>query len=79
MKFLRFRKKEPLVDPLEERLDVISDLTRGLGKKEFNNLMNAVKSVFNARQQLRGVKTDDEKETGDIDECERKLEKEVQK
>lgn len=71
-----FKRKQTRLDPLEERLDIISELTRGLGKKEFNNLMNAVESVFNARQQLRGVKTDEEKETEDIDEIEKKLEKE---
>ena len=73
-----FRKKIPAeIDPLEQRLDIISDLTKGLGKVEFNNLLEAVKSVYEARQKLRKVKTDDEKEFGDIDEAERKLEKEV--
>ena len=73
-----FRKKIPAeIDPLEQRLDIISDLTKGLGKVEFNNLLEAVKSVYEARQKLRKVKTDDEKEFGDIDEAERKLEKEM--
>lgn len=73
-----FRKKIPAeIDPLEQRLDIISDLTKGLGKVEFNNLIESVKLVFEARQKLRKVKTDDEKEFGDIDEAERKLEKEV--
>ena len=63
-------------DPLEQRLDLISDLTKGLGKVEFNNLLEAVKSVYEARQKLRKVKTDDEKEFGDIDDAERKLERE---
>lgn len=71
------RKKEAPVDPLEQRLDTISELTKGLGRKEFNCLMDAVKSVFEARQKLLGVKTEDEKEYGDIDEVERKLEKEA--
>lgn len=64
-------------DPLEQRLDLISDLTKGLGKVEFNNLLEAVKAVYEARQKLRKVKTEDEKEFGDIDESERKLEKEA--
>lgn len=72
-----FKKKvEVEDDPLEQRLDLISDLTKGLGKVEFNNLLEAVKSVYEARQKLRKVKTDDEKEFGDIDEAERKLERE---
>lgn len=70
------RKKEILVDPLEQRLDTISELTKGLGKKEFNCLMDAVKSVFEARQKLLGVKTSEEKENSDINKSERELEKE---
>lgn len=75
-----FRKKQKKnEDPLEQRLDAISELTRGLGKKEFNNLMEAVKSVFEARQKLLNVKTKDEKEVEDIDDAERILEKEAKK
>lgn len=70
------RKKEILVDPLEQRLDTISELTKGLGKKEFNCLMDAVKAVFEARQKLLGVKTSEEKENSDINKSERELEKE---
>ena len=70
-----FKKKSKAVeDPLEQRLDAISDLTKGLGKVEFNNLLEAVKSVYEARQKLRKVKTQEEKEYGDIDDAERKLE-----
>lgn len=70
-----FKKKAPIeADPLEQRLDAISDLTKGLGKVEFNNLLEAVKSVYEARQKLRKVKTQEEKEFGDIDDAERKLE-----
>lgn len=73
-----FKKKVPAeIDPLEQRLDIISDLTKGLGKVEFNNLIESVKLVFEARQKLRKVKTDEEKESGDIDEIASRLEKEV--
>lgn len=75
-----FRKKKHVeLDPLEQRLDTISDLTRGLGRKEFNSLMDAVKSVFEARQKLLNVKTEDEKEVEDIDKAERVLAREVEK
>lgn len=77
MKIKLFKKKKKVeLDPLEQRLDTISDLTRGLGRVEFNNLMEAVKSVFEARQKLLRVKTTDEKEIADITEIEKKLEKE---
>lgn len=64
------RKERDETDMLERRLDIISDLTRGLGKAEFNNLIEAVKSVYEARQKLRKVKTDEEKEVADIDDIE---------
>lgn len=77
MKIFKRRKKQGELDPLEQRLDTISELTRGLGRTEFNNLIEGVKLVFEARQKLLRVKTDDEKENADIYESERKLEKEI--
>ena len=77
MKF--FRRKQIEIDPLEVRLDTISNLTRGLGRKEFNALLDAVKSVFEARQKLLNVKTEDEKDTADIDEAEKILAKESER
>lgn len=74
-----FKKKHVEKDPLEQRLDTICDITRGLGRKEFNSLMDAVKSVFEARQKLLNVKTEDEKEVEDIDQAERILAKEAKK
>lgn len=74
-----FKKKKNNIDPLEQRLDTISDLTRGLGRKEFKCLIEAVQAVFEARQKLNNVKTEDEKENADIDEAERILERESKK
>ena len=71
--FKRHRTTE--VDNLERMLDIISDLTRGLGRAEFNNLIEAIKSVYEARQKLRKVKTDEEKENADITEAEKELSK----
>lgn len=68
MKFKKTKLVE--LDPQEQRLNIISELTRGLGRSEFNNLMDAVKSVFEARQKLKRVKTDDEKENEEIDQAE---------
>ncbi len=69
MKMKIFKKKTTEVDNLERMLDTISDITRGLGRAEFNNLIEAIKSVYEARQRLRKVKTDDEKENEEIDEA----------
>lgn len=74
-----FRKKSTEVDNLERMLDTISDLTRGLGRTEFNNLIEAIKSVYEARQKLRKVRTDEEKENADIAEAEKSFEYEVTK
>ena len=74
-----FRKKRHYEDKLEARLDTISDLTRDLERKEFNSLLDALKSVFDARQKLKLVKTNEEKEDADIYEAERILEKESEK
>lgn len=74
-----FRKKRQEIDPLEQRLDTMSDLTRGLGRKEFNSLIDALKSIFEARQKLLNVKTEEEKENADIYEAEKILTKENEK
>lgn len=74
-----FKKKPKYQDKLEERLDIISDLTRDLEKPEFNRLVDALKSVFDARQKLKGVKTNEEKENADIYEAEKALTKEQEK
>lgn len=74
-----FRRKKQEIDPLEYRLDTISELTRGLGRKEFNCLIDAVKAMYEARQKLENVKTEEEKEMADIDKAEKILTKEVEK
>lgn len=72
MKLLRrSRKKEQ--DALEWRLDTISNLTKGLGKKEFNALIEATKAMYEARSKLTVVKSDDEKEVADINDIEKTL------
>lgn len=62
-----FRRKEVVKDNLEERLDIISDLTRDLDRKEFNLLLDAVKSMFDVRQKLNKLETvnEDKDKTSD--------------
>lgn len=74
-----FKKKQPYEDKLEQRLDTISELTRDLERPEFNRLLEALKSVFDARQKLKGVKTNEEKELDDIDEIDKALTRETKK
>lgn len=74
-----FKKKHVEKEPQEQRLDTICDITRGLGRKEFNALIRAVTKIFEARQELLNVKTEDEKEVEDIDEAEKILSRESKK
>lgn len=74
-----FRKKRVYKDLLEQRLDAISDLTRDLEEPEFNRLIDATKAIFKARQNLKLVKTNEEKENADIYEAEKILAKETEK
>ena len=76
--FLR-RKPKKYEDKLEQRLDTISELTRDLERSEFNRLVEAMKSVFDARQKLKGVRTNEEKELDDIDEIDKALERDSKK
>lgn len=63
-------------DMLEQRLNIISELTRGLGKKEFNALIEAVKGMYDVRAKLANVKNEDEKDSAEIDNIEKELKKE---
>lgn len=69
---MKFKKYNPK-DSLENRLDIISDLTRDLDRKEFNCLVDAIKSMFDARQKLKSVKTTEEKENKPVTELEKGL------
>ena len=73
------RKKHKLEDKLEERLDIISELTRDLDRPEFNRLVDALKSIFEVRQKLKGVKTTEEKENKDIEDITKNLIEETSK
>ena len=61
-----FRKSEPVKDPLEERLDIISDLTRDLDRKEFNSLLDAVKAMVEVRQKLNKLESVNEEKKEDL-------------
>ena len=61
-----FKKHETVKDPLEERLDIISDLTRDLDRKEFNSLLDAVKAMFEVRQKLNKLDASSEEKKEDL-------------
>lgn len=64
---MKLFKKKPTEDVLEVRLDTISGLTRDLERKEFNCLVEALKAMYEARQKLKQVKTNEEKEVEPVD------------
>lgn len=70
------RKHHVLVDPSEARFDAMMDLVKDLSRADYNRLKKAMDLGWQSYQTVRNVKTEDEKEYGDIDEAERKLEKE---
>lgn len=73
------RKRHALVDPSEARFDAMMDLVKDLSRADYNRLKKAMDLGWQSYQTVRNVKTEDEKEYGDIDEAERKLEKEERK
>ena len=60
------KKHETVKEPLEERLDIISDLTRDLDRKEFNSLLDAVKAMFEVRQKLNKLDASSEEKKEDL-------------
>lgn len=64
---MKLFKKKATEDVLEVRLDTISGLTRDLERKEFNCLVEALKAMYEARQKLKQVKTNEEKEVEPVD------------
>ena len=79
MSFRLFRKKEELQEPVEARFDAMMSLIKDLSKADYNRLKKAMDLGWQSYQTVRNVKTDDEKEYGDIDEVDRQLTKEASK
>lgn len=71
-----FKKKTKLEDPAEVRFDAMMNLVKDLSRADYNRLKKAMDLGWQSYQTVRNVKTDDEKEYGDIEEAERKLEQE---
>ena len=76
--FLR-KKKQRFEDPVEVRFDSMMKLIKDLSKADYNRLKKAMDYGWQSYQTVRNVKTDDEKEYGDINEAEATLIKETSK
>lgn len=77
MKLRIFRRKNDFEDPAEMRFDAMMVLIKDLPKADYNRLKKAMDLGWQSYQTVRNVKTEDEKENGDIIEAEKVLSKEV--
>lgn len=73
------KRKNTSSDKVECLLKPTLDMICNLDRREFNRWLEGAKSLYEGVQHFCKVKTINEKENGDIDEMERKLEKELQK
>ena len=76
MKLRIFRRSKSYEDPAELRVDAMMELIKDLPKADYNRLKKAMDLGWQSYQTVRNVKTDDEKENGDILEAEKVLSKE---
>lgn len=67
-------KKNRYVDIAEQRFQTIVELIKDLPRADYNRLIKGMGLAYNAYQEVRNVKTVDEKETADIDNIAKALE-----
>ena len=82
MEFLKnlFKKQRPSYqDPVEQTFSIMIKLVKDLPKADYNRLKKAMDLGWQSYQTVRNVKTEDERDTADIDESDRILTKESQK
>lgn len=79
MKLRIFKRTREFEDPVEMRFDAMMVLIKDLPKADYNRLKKAMDLGWQSYQTVRNVKTEDEKENGDILEAEKVLSKEAEK
>lgn len=77
MKLRIFKRSNSYEDPVEMRFDAMMVLIKDLPKADYNRLKKAMDLGWQSYQTVRNVKTEDEKENGDIIEAEKVLSKEA--
>lgn len=70
-------KKQEVLDPVEQKFNKMMELIKDLSKVDYNRLKKAMDLGWQSYQTVRNVKTDDEKEYGDINLIESKLTEEM--
>lgn len=79
MFWLRRQQSKYYEDPTEARFDAMMELVKDLPRADYNRLKKAMDLGWQSYQTVRNVRTDDEKEYGDINEAERALQNETSK
>lgn len=64
---------QPVGDPVEQRFGSMIELVKDLSKADYNRLKKGMDLGWQSYQIVRNVKTEDEKEVGDINIIENKL------
>lgn len=72
------RKKEPIVDSVEFRFELMVEVVKGLSKTDLNKLKKSMDRQWESQHIFKSIKTGEE-ELDDIDEAEKQLEKELAK
>jgi len=78
MRLKIFNRGNNYEDPVEIRFDAMMVLIKDLPRADYNRLKKAMDLGWQSYQTVRNVKTEDEKEFGDIMEAEKVLSKESQ-
>lgn len=76
-----FKKKkhsvedDPVEDPVGVRFDKMMELIKGLSRSDFNRLIKAMELGWKSYDVVRNVKTDEERDSEEINESDKKLTK----
>lgn len=68
------KRNNKSVPASESKLNTIIDLVKDLPRPDYNRLREGMELIYNGYQKIKNAKTNDEKESGDIDTMEKLLE-----
>lgn len=70
-----FHRRKIPTDPTEARLWAVVNLIKDLPRKDFNRLRRAMDKIYDGIEDVRVVRTDDERELEDVNKTDRLLDK----
>ena len=69
-----FKRRKPVLESVvDQRFDDMMVMIKDLPRADYNRLKKAMDLGYEARQTLKNVKTEEEKELEDIDEIEKSM------